>query len=181
MSEKISLKKIILNKKPEVETKQVEQTKQDIAAKIEIKPKTAKKKGLKSHIKKYFTEPLAQLIQDDGVSDGVLIANPEALGVIENILIAILEKRKTSIIEILEAAAFGEVEEYEQVEEVEEDTQDAEECVIEDVEEEEEEESVQEEAEDDEEENFDYDLQEAREFDSYMSSDYLHDDEENMD
>lgn len=177
MSEKI---KIVFNKQ---ETKQEPQ-----ATKPEPQPKPAitvakKKKGFKSHIKKYFAQPLAELINNDGVNDGVLIANPDALLVIQNIIDAILNKEKISIVQIIEAAAFEEpMPESEPEEEPIEKT-----CktrrIAQDIEDEQDEddgEDEDEQQEDYEEEDYE-DFEEAIECDSYMSRDYIHDDEENMD
>jgi len=191
MSEKIVIKqKIVLKKKEEtpqplpiIETQKTENT-------LLPKPsKISKKKGLKSHIKKYFCEPLNELIENDGVNDGVLIANPEALRVLEDILNSIVERKKTTIVEILESFAFEGVEdeqdeEYEET--IEEDEEDEEENVEEAAEESEDEivaENSDEEQEEDEEvveeeDEYDYeDLQEAMECDSYMG----YEEDESMD
>lgn len=81
-----------------------EKTTQPILQAGESKPKK-KKNGLKSHIKKYFTKPLAELIENHGMHNGALVADPDALIVIEEILNSILEKRKATIAEILEGFA----------------------------------------------------------------------------
>ena len=44
---------------------------------------------LEAHIRDYFLEPLKELISNDGVSNGYLIANVDALGVMKQILKAI--------------------------------------------------------------------------------------------
>lgn len=145
---------------------------------------------LESHIRDYFLNPLKELIANDGVSNGYLIANVDALGVMKQILKAILKRKKISITEILEKAAF---------EEEDTDAPSTEECVSsetlpeeiacenshdasvvdEDEEEDDDEENEEEDddEEDDEEDDFDeYDLEEARECDSYA-----YDEDESMD
>ena len=61
---------------------------------------------LDRHIRDYFLEPLKDLINNDGVSNGFLIANVDALLIMKKILKSILKKKKISIVEILEKAAF---------------------------------------------------------------------------
>ena len=179
MSEKIVIKqKIVFKNKeertlplPVIEAQKPENIKPN-------KPSETKKKGLKSHIKKYFCKPLSQLIENDGVNDGELIANPDALRVLDAILNSILERKKITIIEILESFAFEDVEDENQEESIEdeqdeEDLQDEEEQSIEEDQDEVavelEEEEEEEEQEEEEEDQFDYeDLQEARECDSYV-------------
>jgi hypothetical protein len=193
MSEKIAIKqKIVLKKKEEspqllpiIETQKTENIP------LPKPSETPKKKGLKSHIKKYFCKPLSELIENDGVNDGVLIANPEALRVLEDILNSIVERKKITIVEILESFAFEDVEDEQEEEDEEtieeEQEEDEEENVEEEVAEESEDEIVSEDSEEDQEEDeevveeedeYDYeDLQEAMECDSYMG----YEEDESMD
>jgi hypothetical protein len=196
MSEKIVIKQKIVLKKKEENPQPAPVIETQITEKVTLtKPsKSIKKKGLKSHIKKYFCKPLCELIENDGVNDGVLIANPEALRVLEEILNSIVERKKITIVEILESFAFEDVEDEqdEQEEETIEEEQEEENIEEEEVAEESEDEIVSEDSENEdeddddeedeeaveEEDEYDYeDLQEARECDSYMG----YEEDESMD
>lgn len=142
---------------------------------------------LDRHIRDYFLEPLKDLINNDGVSNGFLIANVDALLIMKKILKSILKKKKISIVEILEKAAFENSEETEAIEndsheensyeESEEEAEEQNEKQEDDQDEDEEDEEEDEEDEEEDEEEFDeYDLEEARECDSYC-----YDEDESMD
>jgi hypothetical protein len=138
-----------------------------------------------SYLKHFFIKPLRKLIKNEGVHDGALIAQVCALEIMEKMFDSLLHKDRTSVTDILYEAAFAD---YSIEEDVEEENEEEEEEVAEEEEVEEvsnkveelHEEEIEEEEEDDEDEEdedeeeitdeYDYesDIEEARECESYM-------------
>lgn len=131
------------------------------------------KLDLESHIKKYFLSPLNELIENEGVSNGYLIASVDALKIMKKILKSILKQKNVSIIDILEKAAFDceeSQESYPEEENVlEESSSEVEEDSQEDDEDQDDEEDEEDEDQEDEDDEYEeeYDIEEARECDAY--------------
>lgn len=123
------------------------------------------------YLQSFFIDPLNELIQNDGVHEGFLIAQTEALQIMQTMFDSLLIKDGLSVVDILKEAAFAGSDCEQEQELVEEDKYDEEDEEDEDYEDYEEQEEDDDEVEDDEisdEYDYEYDIEEARECEDYM-------------
>jgi hypothetical protein len=177
-----SVEKKSIKFKPQLEPKSVEK---EI---IENQPKPK----LSEHIRNNFICPLEKLIKNDGVSNNTLIASVDALYIMREILNSIINKDETNIIEILEKAAYEDLDHDQSeptncadnpvIEEEISDIDDDDEYGDDDDEygDDDDDDKEEEEEEEDEEKDEEYDYYEDTVIDSYIQEDKLSDDEENM-
>jgi hypothetical protein len=183
MSEKI---KIVLKPKAEI-TQQPTQIIQH--EKIKLKPKSETlsptvinqsshstlDQDSDAYLRDYFINPLKKLIRDEGVYNGVLIAQIEALEIMQRMFDSLLIRDKTTIVDILNEAAFAGSEECLEIEEeISEEIDDDDEEENDDDDEDENEGEIKDEEED---YDYEYDVEEAKEFDCYAE----YEEDESMD